>query len=196
MPRAKNFQPQSCSIAGCDRPYRAKGYCGTHWSRDKRDLPLDAPVKDKRRGTPDERFDRKWELDPATGCHLWQDHLVSGYGQFRIQRGVQLMAHTYAYERAHGPVPEGLVLDHTCHPDDGSCPGGECIHRRCCNPDHVQPTTRGENTLRSATGQSAINARRTECKWGHELPPYVPGGKRKCKVCMSARRYPSLNRAA
>lgn len=188
--------PDLCTIPDCGRPYRAGGYCSTHWKRARDGRPLDAPVVDKRRGTPDERFDRKWVLDPDTGCHIWQDHLISGYGQFRIQRGVQVMAHTYAYERANGPVPDGLILDHICHPDDGSCPGGVCIHRQCCNPDHVRPVTRGENTLRSATGRSAVNARRTECIRGHALPQYVPGERRACRVCMSERMYPSLNRAA
>jgi hypothetical protein len=157
-------------------------------------LPLDAPVQDKRRGTPDERFDRKWLLDPESGCHLWQDHLARGYGQFRVKQGKQVPAHIYAYERVNGPVADGLVLDHICHPDDGSCPGGECIHRRCCNPEHVRPVTRGQNTLRSATGITAVHARRTHCSYGHPLPPYVPGGERRCRTCVQEKRYPSLSR--
>jgi hypothetical protein len=191
--RIKN-PPATCTIDDCERPYCARGYCKLHYARMTNGTPLDAPPRDNRPGTPDERFDRKWTLDPYTGCHVWLEHLVGGYGQFRIERGVQVMAHTYAHERAHGPLPAGLVLDHICHPDDGSCPGGPCAHRRCCNPDHVRPVTRGENTLRSATGRSAINARRTHCKRGHELPPYVPGGKRHCRTCASERVYPSWAR--
>jgi hypothetical protein len=186
----------TCSVEGCDRPFRAKGLCSTHWRRQKEGQPLDTPILDKRRGTPDERFDRKWVLDPDTGCHLWQDHLVSGYGQFRIRRGTQIMAHIYAYERAMGPVPDGMVLDHICHPDDGSCAGGRCTHRSCCNPEHVRPVSRGENTLRSATGPTAVNARRTKCIRGHELPPYVPGGGRRCQTCIRERVYPSWQRSA
>jgi hypothetical protein len=192
MPRTQD----TCTIEGCDRPYRARGYCVTHWRRAREGQALDTPISDKRRDEPDVRFDRKWVRDPDTGCHVWQDHLIRGYGQFRIQRGVQVMAHIYAYERVNGPVPVGLVLDHICHPDDGTCPGGECMHRRCCNPDHVRPTSRGANTLRSATGRSAVNARRTECIRGHALPPYVPGGTRHCKGCMAEKRYPSLRSAS
>jgi hypothetical protein len=145
MPRTQD----TCTIEGCDRPYRARGYCATHWGRVHRGQALDTPISDKRRDEPDVRFDRKWVLDPDTGCHVWQDHLVRGYGQFRVQRGQQTSAHRYAYEQTVGPIPADLVLDHICHPVDGSCPGGEsCLHRRCVNPDHLAPVTRGDNSRR------------------------------------------------
>jgi hypothetical protein len=139
----------TCSVEGCDRPFRAKGFCSGHWRRYKNGRPMEPPLMDKRRGTPDERFDSKWLVDSTTGCHVWQDHLINGYGQFRLRKGKQVQAHKFAYERARGPVPGDLVIDHICHPIDGSCAGGtDCPHRRCVNPDHMKLETRGDNSRR------------------------------------------------
>lgn len=34
-----------CSVDGCQRAYRARGYCATHWSRWRKGMPLDTPVR-------------------------------------------------------------------------------------------------------------------------------------------------------
>lgn len=191
----KNMNPPpTCTLDWCDRPYLAIGFCSLHWTRNKNGTPLDAPVQDKRHGTPDERFDRKWVLNPNTGCHVWTDHLNrGGYGQFRVKKGFQMSSHKYAYERKYGKVPDDKVLDHTCHPDDGSCPGGECEHRKCCNPDHLEVTTRGENTLRSATGITALNSKKTHCPHGHPYTEYIPGSSRGCTCAKRIRKLASRN---
>jgi hypothetical protein len=110
---------------------------------------MDAPIADKRRGDPFERFMRKIKRSPDSDCLYWTDHLVRGYGQFRIRKGKQVGAHVFYWEMINGPVPGELVLDHLCHPIDGSCPGGEaCPHRSCVNPDHLAPISRGDNSRR------------------------------------------------
>ena len=90
-----SYQAVTCSIDGCGRKRKkgSRGYCSTHYRFYLQGIPLDRPIMNKRRATPDDRFDSKWTLDPETGCHVWTDHLVTGYGQFRIQRGVQVAAH-------------------------------------------------------------------------------------------------------
>lgn len=133
----------------------------------------------------DERFDAKWQLDPVTGCHIWRACKGwDGYGRFTLTHGKQVYAHRYAYERAHGAIPSGLVLDHFV-----------CDRRLCVNPNHVRPATVRENTMRSAVAPAAVNVRKTHCPQGHpydEANTYVnPQGSRKCRHCAVAnqRRY-------
>lgn len=120
----------------------------------------------------------------------------SGYGRVSVGGRVR-SAHVVAWEQANGrPVPKGLVIDHTCHNTDPSCPGGpSCPHRRCINPDHLEAVTQRENVLRSTKTIAGQNARKTHCPMGHEFTPentYVwgqSGGRvaRACKTCHRAR---------
>jgi len=124
-------------------------------------------------------MDSTWERQPD-GCWHWQGGINhSGYGYIYVGR-TQVMAHRWVYEREVGPVPAGLVLDHTCH-DAATCAGGKrCLHRRCVNPDHLNPTTRSENTRRGG------NTVKTHCKQGHEFTPantYRYGSARYCREC-------------
>lgn len=87
-------------------------------------------------------------IDAVTGCWTWQKGTRNGYG--RMRRGGQLhSAHIWYWQQAHGPVPEGLQLDHICHSNDKSCAGGfDCPHRRCVNPNHLEPVAHALNAQR------------------------------------------------
>lgn len=51
-------------------------------------------------------------------CVVWTGECRRGYG--RLQRdGVRWSAHRLAYILAHGPIPDGLLVCHTC--DNPSC---------------------------------------------------------------------------
>lgn len=131
------------------------------------------------------------ELGP---CWLWMSgKMNSGYGTFGTggREGKNVGAHRWSYEHFVKPIPEGYEVDHICHPDDGSCPGGESDHhRRCVNPAHLKAVTGPENNLRS-TSATALNARKTHCPAGHEYTPEntrirnLPNGRkgRDCKEC-------------
>jgi hypothetical protein len=136
------------------------------------------PVRQKGwNGTPAERLERM--TAKVDGCIVWIGRLHrSGYADFYVD-GKLVMAHRFAYEQANGPIPEGMQLDHLCR------------NRRCVNPNHLEPVTSRENTMRSPISPAAVNARKTHCVNGHALDgenlriDYQ--GYRRCIACQSAR---------
>ena len=89
-----------------------------------------------------ERFDAKWTPEPNTGCWLWTGVVDrKGYGQFRVGSQADstrrlVKAHRWAYEHLVGPIPEGRQIDHLCRVP------------WCVNPEHLEPVTNRENTVR------------------------------------------------
>lgn len=114
-----------------------------------------------------------WEQVDRSGgpdaCWPWTLSVnLVGYGQYNNKMAGRNATHVYAYRQVHGAVPEGLHVDHTCHNEDLSCPGGkECLHRRCCNPAHLEAVTTGEN-LRRANAPRNQGNQKTHCPHGHE----------------------------
>lgn len=142
------------------------------------------------RGAPEDRFRAMTLVNVESGCHIWTGVIRDGYGLFKIEGRVQ-SAHRVAYAWRHGPVPQGLVLDHLC-----------CV-RACVNPDHLEAVTQRENLIRGGVIQ------KTHCVWGHEYNAentYTNpnSGERFCRVCHRAscqranarRRAARLERAA
>lgn len=91
-------------------------------------------------------FMAKVDVDP-TGCWTWTGAKIKkGYGTFYDGTKV-VRAHRWAYTQFVGPIPEGLVIDHTCHTADSACTGGDlCSHRSCVNPEHLQAITGKRNS--------------------------------------------------
>lgn len=97
--------------------------------------------------TLEERLREKIVIAP-NGCWLWQGTTNHGYGWCGDEHGVSRNAHRLAWEIWVGPIPAGMTLDHVCHTNDPFCFGGECLHRRCLNPEHLEVVTRAENIRR------------------------------------------------
>lgn len=104
--------------------------------------------------TTRERFDSKIAT-AASGCIVWRGHTVNGYGRFSWN-GVDIPAHRAALLLEGVAIPKSATVDHLCR------------NRACVNINHLQLVANRENVLRGI-GTSAMNARKTHCKRGHEL---------------------------
>ena len=124
------------------------------------------------------RFHAGVERRGEDECWPWSRSTTSnGYGQITRTRTPAtkhqvLGTHRLAYELAVGPIPDGFVVDHTCHNRDSGCPGGAtCEHRRCCNPSHLEavpiPVNVGRMPERSRLALGALNRLKTHCPKGH-----------------------------
>lgn len=122
----------------------------------------------------------------SVGCWIWigatvpcRDGFV--YGKFWLG-GRMKMAHRASWELFRGDIPVGLTIDHLCRVT------------LCVNPEHLEPVTQKENTMR---GNSVIvtNSKKTHCPAGHEysennleLAVFKSKGHRQCRICGNARR--------
>lgn len=106
--------------------------------------------------------------------------MARGYGQ-AVVNGKVRQVHRVLYQHFKGPISDDLPLDHLCHTRDLNCPGGECAHRACVNPNDLEPVTHQENMRRG------VRARKTHCRKNHPYEGenlYVDKhGKRHCKEC-------------
>lgn len=124
----------------------------------------------------------------TNGCWHWHGPLnPDGYGMWRGAMYRGQLAHRAVYGKLVGPVIAGLELDHLCHNVDLDCVGGAiCAHRRCVNPEHLEPVTHAVNSVRGQ-GFAAKNLRKTHCKRGHEFTEAntrsLRGGNRRCRQC-------------
>lgn len=173
-----------CSIAGCERPHVAGGWCGMHYRRQRLyGSPLRVArgfvgVGEVKGGGALARllaYTNHVSGPLATPCWVPRHGTATDYTQISNDAGVTVMAHRFAYEQFVAPIPEGLELDHLCR-----------VHA-CCNPAHLEPVTRRENMMRGVPG----DPRRTDlCKWGHSLKDaYVTKkGARHCRPCYRERK--------
>lgn len=93
-------------------------------------------------------------------CQMWDRGLDSGgYGKARLgERGrdgrrATVLVHRWAWQQAHGPIPPGMVVMHTCD------------NRACYKIEHLRLGTQADNQAdmvlknRQAQGQSAARAK-------------------------------------
>jgi hypothetical protein len=64
------------------------------------------------------KLTRRLGLMTAAGCIEYTGCLSNGYGSIR-HHGRSMYAHRIAWELAHGPIPKGLFVCHTC--DNRAC---------------------------------------------------------------------------
>lgn len=118
-----------------------------------------------------EKVDRNGPDGPHGRCHLWTGATnKGGYGVFWAG-GKTVLAHRWAFEAEHGPIPLGLYPDHRCHTDHPDCPPGPCVHRACVRTDHLELVTDDENRRRARARVPNVPAE-TRCRltWAHGNP--------------------------
>ncbi len=117
-------------------------------------------------------------------CWIWTGTVNErGYGTIGYKNKTWSV-HRISYLLIGGkPLTPGLVLDHLCR------------NRPCINPNHLEEVTNKENILRG-NGFGAINARKTECNYGHKLVNdnvyHHPDGSRECHKCRKSRKIKNL----
>lgn len=166
----------TCSLDGCARPKTPGGrtWCKMHYRRFQRyGDALAEPKKNYSRDPFPERFWNK--VDKTGDCWIWKGKPgPGGYARCVNATGLYEFAHRIAYQIVIGQIPEGLQLDHLCRV------------RLCVRPEHLEPVTGRENTLRG-TSPSAYNAVKTHCSNGHLLAGpnlYIDTRKRRvCRAC-------------
>jgi hypothetical protein len=113
-----------------------------------------------------ERFWEKVSRGAEDECWLWTGAgaRTSRYGNLIRPDGQHAQAHRVAWELAHGPVPDGLQVLHTCD------------HGLCVNPAHLFLGTQLDNVLdmerkgRHGRGyQLAPGCRQGECNGNAKL---------------------------
>lgn len=184
--RTRNTGP--CTVDGCEKGHYARGWCKGHYNANQRTGdPLNY-------GKPraGDLVTRLWQYVDRRGpdeCWPWTGAAHGGgYGQLHVNGGPRT-AHRVIHELQHGPVPAGFHVDHTCHNQDTTCPGGDdCWHRKCCNPAHLEAVPAVENTLRSPHTFVSQNLAKTHCPRGHayegaNLYVVPKTGHRQCRAC-------------
>lgn len=119
-----------CKIEGCEKPVRTRGWCNAHHLRYTRhgDPLAGAPPL---YSNPDEAIAARTQR--SGDCLIWTGSRDgTGYGQLRINDRL-VKAHRYTWERANGPIPDGMHVDHTCW------------NKACCTVEHLRLATHGEN---------------------------------------------------
>lgn len=114
------------------RRHSAHGLCAAHAERLRRTGKVGGPAIGPNTvgRTLAERLWARVERRGPGECWEWTAHrLPKGYGVF----GPGVVAHRVAWEVAHGPIPDGLHVLHTCD------------NPPCCNPGHLRLGTPQDN---------------------------------------------------
>lgn len=164
MPKG-SFRPE-CSLADCDEPHAAKGYCRKHYSRwmkygdpeafGGRRVEQGETVKEKLTN----KFLRGIKVCES-GCWTCTTATPTkrGYLRMSVKHGGtyhKAKAHRFSYNHFVGSIPAGKVICHTC--DNPSC----------CNPSHLFVGTQSDNMQdmvrkeRGLVGEKNGNTRFTE----------------------------------
>lgn len=122
--------PKICSIDGCEKTARRRGWCEMHYGRWRRHG--DPLAGNRRFSNPAESVKERTATAP-NGCIIWTGATTTaGYGHLYAD-GRMIYAHRLVWKVSNGDIPAGMQIDHACR------------NRACCNLDHLRLVTNKEN---------------------------------------------------
>ncbi|WP_350339401.1 HNH endonuclease signature motif containing protein [Paramicrobacterium chengjingii] len=149
----------------------ARGWCLNHYKQERRR----AGGRFARPTTSERLYSSL--ISTENGCLEWTGASVGGYGNIHVN-GKSTLTHRLAWELAHGPIPNGMVVCHTCD------------NPPCCNPEHLFIGTQADNVRDMVSKRRHMNSRRTHCRNGHEFSEDNTAidhrGNRRCIACSRA----------
>lgn len=160
-----------CAFGGCGQPVMAKSHCNTHYHQARR-RGFTSPIGERHRdgGRSFESQLDYWTWIVEDGCHVCVRPPVDN-GYCRLWAGgAYKYAHRVSYEREHGPVPAGLVVNH------------KCGVRQCTNPGHLEAVTPAENSQYQTVRRPSISGHRG-------VTPHHSNGSWYAEVTAFGRRY-------
>ena len=132
-------EPNTCTVADCDKKRISKGLCWMHYTRLLRWGKLER--------TFDDKVNSSYTVD-GNGCWVVNRGLnKDGYAYMHDGTGKKVRLHKYTYERKNGAIANGLVCDHLCRV------------RNCINPDHIEAVTNRENVVRGIASRKRAKAK-------------------------------------
>jgi len=129
----------------------------------------------------------------STNCIPWSGYIdPQGYGRTR-----EGLAHREVWERAFGPIPDGMQIDHSCHNATGCHRGSTCPHRSCVNLAHLQLVTPRVNNLLKLAPEGWEERILTHCLRDHpRIPENIYASKDGRQRCLACRRQDVARHAA
>lgn len=190
----------TCSVAGCERPQIARGYCKAHHARVQRNGEPGGPIPERRQlfvcsidGCDRPHMGRGWcsmhyqrwkrRGDPLDDSTRWGGFTAAE----RIMAKVRMGPGCWEWQGTRNELGYGLtsaegqrvrvhrfIYELLIGPiPDGLVLDHLCRNPPCCNPAHLEPVTQGENVRRGVVipRRRERSANRTHCRRGHELTP-------------------------
>lgn len=130
-----------CTIPNCGEKHRSRGYCSKHLTRW---YVHGDPLKSRpyyKESAESFAARTEWQGD----CLIWSGEKDGNDYGVLTYKSKKVPAHRYAWEREHGEIPDGMLVDHKDH-----------CNTLCVNVKHLRLATHQEN-IQNRSGATKNN---------------------------------------